>query len=171
MYTPLPYKATAPIQTKVQAIRYIKKQNKRYAKWANNTNTVKYIMNKHLVYATIEFKVGIYVEVPSGYADIINIGNVLQDVDQYPKLMSGYCYGVCDSVENFLEVFDDELKNSPNQYFVCFSKVNKVDQPEYGGWRWHKWGPYIGSHTITTEYLFDEPLIDSVFLYQIYRKL
>jgi hypothetical protein len=38
-----------------------------------------------------------------------------------------------------------------------------------GGWRWHKWGPYIGKGEPTTEYLDDEDgFADGVYVYHFY---
>ena len=34
------------------------------------------------------------------------------------------------------------------------------------GWRWHKWGPYIGTQDPQCEYLADEPEIKEVFVYR-----
>ena len=37
-----------------------------------------------------------------------------------------------------------------------------------GGWRWHKWGPYLGKHTPKCEYLDEEKNIDYVLLWHLY---
>jgi hypothetical protein len=47
------------------------------------------------------------------------------------------------------------------------TEVRKDDQPKQGGWRWHKWGPYIGTHEKQFEYLADEEGIERVFCYHI----
>jgi hypothetical protein len=38
-----------------------------------------------------------------------------------------------------------------------------------GGWRWHKWGPYIGTQEPKCEYIHDEPEIEEVFTYHVYE--
>ncbi|KYC77058.1 hypothetical protein B4092_4795 [Bacillus licheniformis] len=49
------------------------------------------------------------------------------------------------------------------------TKVRKKNQPRKYGWRWHKWGEYIGNHTPDHEYLYDEKEIEEIFVYQIIR--
>jgi hypothetical protein len=53
---------------------------------------------------------------------------------------------------------------------VAFTHVAK--DPENagngGGWRWHKWGEYIGTGQPTTEYLDDEEKFnDGIYTYHI----
>ena len=79
-------------------------------------------------------------------------------------------FGVCDSVEHFLEKFGDLIEKSPHHYAVGFTHVLKADQPPRGGWRWHKWGPYIGTHEPRHEYLYDEEGIDGVWTFSVMRK-
>jgi hypothetical protein len=78
------------------------------------------------------------------------------------------CYGVCDSPENLLEHPDyKEILNHPQRRFTVFlAEIRKEDQGERG-WRWHKWGPYIGAHEPQYEYLADEEGIERVFVFQI----
>jgi hypothetical protein len=48
--------------------------------------------------------------------------------------------------------------------------VIKANQSHEGGWRWHKWGEYIGKYEPQYEYLYDEPEIEKVYVYHIYEK-
>lgn len=77
-------------------------------------------------------------------------------------------YGVCDSPAQFMEKLGPALEATPHKYVVSFVLISKDDQPNDGGWRWHKWGEYIGTQTPTTEYLYDEPLIREVYTYHFY---
>lgn len=81
-------------------------------------------------------------------------------------------YGVCDGIENIL-ARAPELVTSERQFYITLTSVrpDPKSRGEGGGWRWHKWGPYIGSHTPQHEYLDDEEGIDEVFCYHIYEKL
>ena len=79
-------------------------------------------------------------------------------------------YGVCDNVDQLLKHFP-ELEASDRMFVVTLTEVRKDEQPNRGGWRWHKWGPYIGSHTPAHEYLYDEKDIEAVFVYHIYEYL
>lgn len=126
---------------------------------------------------------GVYVN--CGY----NLGNIIQflydrkEVDEWPDLdflsepkpkdEFDYfnCYGVCDTVEQFLSRYKKGLSESERKFVIGFTEVVKSEQPERGGWRWHKWGPYIGDKTSHYEYLYDEPDIESVFCYHVYELL
>lgn len=50
-----------------------------------------------------------------------------------------------------------------------FVKMERCEQYPEGGWRWHKWGPYIGVQNPQCEYLYDEKNIDVVYTYHIYE--
>ncbi len=53
----------------------------------------------------------------------------------------------------------------PRKFTVFLTEVRKGHN---GGWRWHKWGPYIGHQERSgCEYLDEEPNIESVFLFNI----
>jgi hypothetical protein len=81
-----------------------------------------------------------------------------------------HCYGVCDSPEQFLTKFRERLQKDPRTLIVGFTHIRKHPENagEGGGWRWHKWGPYIGEGKPTTEYLDDEEEFDDgVFVYHI----
>ncbi len=80
-------------------------------------------------------------------------------------------YGVCDSPEQFMATVGPFLEASPDEYVVSFTPIRKADQPPDGGWRWHKWGPYIGEHRPQCEYIYDEPAIDEVYVYHFFRRL
>lgn len=48
------------------------------------------------------------------------------------------------------------------------TSIYKNQQPPVGGWRWHKWGSYIGTYESKHEYLYDED-IDMIYVYHIYE--
>ena len=73
-------------------------------------------------------------------------------------------YGVCDNASQILEHYqpkDDEV-------IILFPVIREYE-PENYGWRWHKWGPYIGVHNPRYEYIYDEEEIDVVFCFSIYK--
>lgn len=121
-----------------------------------------------------ELMVGVYTM--SGFGGT----HMLRDFEHYPEFEPGKTaskfedyrgsYGVCDSLEQLLEVYP-ELENSDRKFVVTMSEVIKANQPVRDGWRWHKWGNYIGSHEIQCEYLYNEKDIESVWVYHIYEKL
>jgi hypothetical protein len=78
-------------------------------------------------------------------------------------------YGVCDNYEQVLEAYPS-IVESDEEFILTLTPVRKADQPESGGWRWHKWGPYIGTQERTCEYLYDEPNVDLVYTYCFYQR-
>lgn len=80
--------------------------------------------------------------------------------------------GVCDSPMQLFEKYKDIALNHPNRKFVvAMVPLNKADQPKEGGWRWRKWGEYIGEQKPVMEYLADEPVIETVYTFHIYEIL
>lgn len=97
---------------------------------------------------------------------------VANGMDAYPNI-DGYHsgYGVCDTIDQWMEHYYESVIESPRKFCVALTKVRKVDQPTDGGWRWHKWGSYIGSKNPQYEYLYDEKDIDEVYCYHTYEIL
>ena len=93
----------------------------------------------------------------------------LPEYEHYPKLSVGP-YGVCDSLEQIKQQCH-ELADPDRRFVITLTEVRKADQPPDYGWRWHKWGEYIGDHEITQEYLADEKDIERVFCFHIYEKI
>lgn len=80
-------------------------------------------------------------------------------------------YGVCDTPEQFMARFRDAMEASEHRWVVSFVVILKEDQEEHG-WRWHKWGPYIGEKSPQREYLRDEgPEITQATTFHVYRVL
>lgn len=81
-------------------------------------------------------------------------------------------FGVCDSPEQLASAFP-EYKGK-----VWMTVVKRDDKYEVGGWRWRKWGPYIGEHDLyQVEYLNEcdgeegRPLIDEQWLFDTREKV
>ena len=79
-------------------------------------------------------------------------------------------YGVCDNVEQVLALYP-ELETSERKFIVTITEVRHANQSATGGWRWHKWGPYIGTFKPQHEYLYDEVGIDAVKVFHIYEHI
>lgn len=95
------------------------------------------------------------------------LGNVIDFSDK--KIGDLSPYGVCDTVEQVLELYKNDLENPDRMFCISFGAISKEDQPKDGGWRWHKWGPYIGTHEPQHEYLYNEQGIDQVLVYHIFE--
>lgn len=77
-------------------------------------------------------------------------------------------YGVADSPSQAL-TRDAYLKANPDTCVVVFfTPICREDEPEHGGWRWYKWGEYVGDQGPKCEYLYDDKHIDMVYAYHIY---
>ena len=67
-------------------------------------------------------------------------------------------YGVADNIDQIKEYYKRQIEDPDNKYFIAISPIfqDKDHAGKGGGWRWHKWGPYIGKLNPQYEYLDDE---------------
>ncbi len=87
----------------------------------------------------------------------------LQDLsyeDKY-EIFNNYekvVYGVADNVEQIKEYYKEEVADLTRKYAISVTPVwqEKQNKGKGGGWRWHKWGEYIGKLNPQHEYLDDE---------------
>lgn len=85
----------------------------------------------------------------------------------------GVCeYGVCDNASQAIDHFKNIEKERGIDFgncVLCLRPIVKKNQPADGGWRWHKWGPYIGVKHPECEYIYDEgDDINFVWCYHLY---
>ena len=81
-------------------------------------------------------------------------------------------YGVADNLGQIMEYLSNEdghYLSGSGRYVLALTEVKKSEEPERGGWRWHKWGPYIGTQSPQSEYLVDEPEIDGVLVWEVVK--
>jgi hypothetical protein len=71
-------------------------------------------------------------------------------------------YGVADSVEQIKEYFKEEIEDLSRKFIITATPVfqDRTNKGKGGGWRWHKWGTYIGKLNPQYEYLDDEDFGD-----------
>lgn len=81
---------------------------------------------------------------------------IVKDEDGFDKSISG----VCDNIDQILKTHHDIIIDTNKKYAIVTHKIYQHDQPSKMGWRWKKFGPYIGEHDIGTEYLYNEDLSD-----------
>jgi hypothetical protein len=79
---------------------------------------------------------------------------------------SSEIYGVCDTPEQAVQ---RAVPANDSPMFVAFVRIIRANEPASGGWRWHKWGPYIGDQKPEHEYLYDDRHIDEIYTYHIYE--
>lgn len=80
-------------------------------------------------------------------------------------------YIVCDSPEQAVAFWSDHAEDPDTEWVIAVTPILKSECDPVGGWRWHKWGDYIGEQNPQCEYLFDEPEIEKVYTAHIYRVL
>lgn len=80
---------------------------------------------------------------------------------KFPKLRNYEvgCYGVADTIEQIKEYYKEEIEDKENKYFIHLTPVFQ-EKGIRGGWRWHKWGEYIGELNPQYEYLNNEDFGD-----------
>lgn len=84
-------------------------------------------------------------------------------------LHSKTSYGVADNIQQVLEFYRQFIDDATRQYVIEITPMRKSEQAPRGGWRWHKWGEYIGTQNPQCEYLYDEPLIEEVVVFHIHE--
>jgi hypothetical protein len=95
----------------------------------------------------------------------------LPGYNHWPELANLNSYGVTDSLAQLLAAAREEVVEGPRIFLITLTPVVRQKQTPSGGWRWHKWGPYIGIQLRSgCEYLYDEPAIDLVYTYRVYEK-
>ncbi len=83
-------------------------------------------------------------------------------------------YGVADTIDQIKDYYKEEIADTNNRYAIALTPVwqDKANEGKGGGWRWHKWGPYIGSLNPQYEYLDDEDFGDDfkyIIVFTLYK--
>jgi len=87
--------------------------------------------------------------------------------DEFIEKLDGYSvdtlydieeYGVADNVEQIKQFYKEQIEDKKNKFVIAVTPVwqEKENKGKGGGWRWHKWGIYIGNLNPQYEYLDDE---------------
>lgn len=119
----------------------------------------------HPEFAPNELRPGIYEVRLSGWSS--------RDRDEWvddPTVDGVFAFGVCDSVEQLLQRCPSLEADPIRQFSVTLLEITRADQPSDGGWRWYKWGEYIGTNQPRHEYLYDEEGIDRVLCFSIHER-
>ena len=76
-------------------------------------------------------------------------------------------YGVADNVDQIIDFY--KVNSTDLNICINITPIHKSSQPETGGWRWHKWGSYIGTQKSSHEYLYDEKKVELVYVFHVYE--
>jgi hypothetical protein len=125
-------------------------------------------VNGREVSGPTEIETGVF-EIPHFSFDMLLWGRNNHDLS-YPHIDGiPNCFGVCDSPAQFLARYRELLQKDERPFVVSMTHIAKKPG-ESGGWRWHKWGPYIGEGHPTQEHLDDEKEFENgVYVYHIYQ--
>lgn len=91
--------------------------------------------------------------------------------EMYPRDLLCQCYGVVDSPKQFQTKFSESLESDSRQLLVSVAHIPKdsSNKGKGGGWRWHKWGQYLGDGHPRQEYLDDEDKFENgVWVFNVY---
>ena len=72
-----------------------------------------------------------------------------------------------DNLEQIVK-FYNEGNFKGNHVILCHTVKKNPNEP-HSGWKWHKHEKYIGNRNHQSEYLNDEPEIDEVIEFSIYK--
>lgn len=121
---------------------------------------------------TLHLKTGVYQIGHFGSSDFLR-----RNYEAYPSfdLKLGEhdwfgSYGVCDNIEQLLFTCPELEASDTRKFVITLTPITRIDEPSSGGWRWHKWGEYIGTQNPQHEYLFHDKHIDMVYVYHIYER-
>lgn len=81
---------------------------------------------------------------------------------------NAWYYGVADNLEQIVDLYNKNEEGwfKGNHVILCW-KVKKDPNNPCSGWRWHKWGDYIGTQNPQCEYINDEPEINEAVVFSI----
>ena len=104
------------------------------------------------------------------YSDSLNSEYHVEDSLKPIEFINEYrepAHGVCDGIGDLREHYDFE--GDSRNIVVFLTKIRRRDQPSKDGWRWSRWGVYTGSQNVFEEYLYDEPEIDEIFVWNAFE--
>lgn len=82
-------------------------------------------------------------------------------------------YGVADNASQVIKHFkklEKKYKVDLGDCVIALRPIAKEWQPKDDGWRWHKWGKYIGVKKPQCEYIYDEDdSIKFVWCYELFQ--
>lgn len=127
------------------------------------------------IYFPKEIVSGVFLEkslVPLHLKEIFSTAPSIGEYNPYPADINDdipFSYGVCDNYEQILEKIPQLVSDPNRKFFIILKEILKSEQSKHGGWRWCKWGPYIGTQNSVADYLFDEPEIEKIICFQIHQ--
>ena len=107
---------------------------------------------------------------PGVYEVDLNFDNVIAEF--YPNSDQPFiyecAYGLCDNYQQAINTFS-KYANSENKYCLFVTPIYREDQPEKYGFRYHKWGDYIGTQWFQHTYLYDDKHIDVIYSFKFIK--
>lgn len=105
------------------------------------------------------------------YQSMVYEWKYLENGTKFPLHMESQ-YGVADNIEQIKKHYRQWIEKSDWVITITLVFQHKENKGKGGGWRWHKWGEYIGNLNPQYEYLDDEEFGEDfqgyVLCYHIY---
>jgi len=106
---------------------------------------------------------GVYLVGPNGRKALDGVVDREREIAE-PFRRDGRFHGVADDVAQVIAHVDAEALGFPC-CLVLTPVARRFEKPD--GWRWRKFGPYIGTRTPRAEYLADEPEIEEIVVFAL----
>lgn len=112
------------------------------------------------------------------YISDLNASIIIEHLTDYKDVMNCYSpihyksYGVADNASQVLDYYNSICEEyseymKDKEFVIILTPIFRTNQSKKDGWRWNKWGQYIGKFKHKCEYLYDEENIDFVLCFKI----
>lgn len=83
--------------------------------------------------------------------------------------ISIHAYGMCDNSDQIMHIVGKVLEQDHRKWVVSVHPIFRGHEPEHDGFRFDKWGPYVGTRKLTHDYLYDCTDIEYMCTWHIYQ--
>ena len=104
---------------------------------------------------------------PNHTIELLSDVKVVKDENGFPYVDYGVCDNATQAINHYNNLLKEHILSEDKKYLISLHRIYKGNEPECGGWRWHKHGKYIGVQKPTCEYIYDEKDIDLVYCFTI----
>ncbi len=77
--------------------------------------------------------------------------------------------GVADNYQQVLAAYPLAVQHPTRRFCLSVTPIRRSEAPAKGGWRWKKWGRYLGTQEPAADYIADEPIIEEVVVFRWYE--
>lgn len=99
------------------------------------------------------------------YVEFPNLGKKTKIMGHYIYFKQSY--GLCDNSYQIFKKYWWEIIHPFRVFSIILTPVYRDSQPKQFGFRYHKWGEYIGNQNPKHEYLYDDKHIRKIYSFKI----